>query len=303
MELVKSSVVFDEEQHKYWLGEKELHGITGMLSRQLFPDKYLAVPDDVLQRAAERGAKIHKACELVDELGVDHESAEAVNYKRICAANGLRYEASEYLVSDNDYFASAIDKVYRVGGDTFILGDIKTTYELDLEYLSWQLSIYAYLFERQNPGAKVVKLCGIWLRRQKSKLAEVERKDDKEIERLLACEKAGLQFTPSCSLPVKGGDELPSQYGEAEEAIIALETQIKALDAERKKLAEFLAEAMKEAGVKTWKSERLRLTIKDDTTRETFDSKAFKEEHPEMYGKYVKYSTVKGSLTIKITEQ
>ena len=26
MELVKSSVVFDEEQHKYWLGEKELHG-------------------------------------------------------------------------------------------------------------------------------------------------------------------------------------------------------------------------------------------------------------------------------------
>lgn len=51
------------------------------------------------------------------------------------------------------------------------------------------------------------------------------------------------------------------------------------------------------------KAERLRLTMRDDATRETFDSKAFKAEHPEMWDKYVKYTTVKGSLTIKITEQ
>ena len=40
IELVKSSVVFNEENHTYMLGEKQLQGITGMISRQLFPDKY-----------------------------------------------------------------------------------------------------------------------------------------------------------------------------------------------------------------------------------------------------------------------
>lgn len=38
------------------LGEKQLQGITGMISRQLFPDKYKDVPDFVLKRAAEKGA-------------------------------------------------------------------------------------------------------------------------------------------------------------------------------------------------------------------------------------------------------
>ena len=58
IELVKSSVVFNEENHTYMLGEKQLQGITGMISRQLFPDKYKDVPDFVLKRAAEKGSLI-----------------------------------------------------------------------------------------------------------------------------------------------------------------------------------------------------------------------------------------------------
>ncbi len=68
------------------------------------------------------------------------------------------------------------------------LGDIKTTASLDREYLSWQLSIYAYLFELQNPLIKVDKLFGIWLRGNKSELVEIERKPDAEVKRLLECE-------------------------------------------------------------------------------------------------------------------
>ena len=40
IELVKSCVVFNEENHTYMLGEKQLQGVTGMIGRQLFPDKY-----------------------------------------------------------------------------------------------------------------------------------------------------------------------------------------------------------------------------------------------------------------------
>ena len=50
IKLVKSPVVFNEENHTYFLGEKQLRGITGMISRQLFPDKYKGVPDHVMRQ-------------------------------------------------------------------------------------------------------------------------------------------------------------------------------------------------------------------------------------------------------------
>ena len=44
MILADSGVVFDKENHTYRLGDKQLWGITGMLSSQLFPEKYDFVP-------------------------------------------------------------------------------------------------------------------------------------------------------------------------------------------------------------------------------------------------------------------
>ena len=60
IKLVKSPVVFNEENHTYFLGEKQLRGITGMISRQLFPDKYKGVPDHVM-RPTRAAVSIHNA--------------------------------------------------------------------------------------------------------------------------------------------------------------------------------------------------------------------------------------------------
>ena len=80
IELVKSSVVFNEENHTYFLGDKQLSGITGMIKRQLFPDKYKEVPQYVLERAAERGTRVHHECQFADITGFKPESQEAMNY-------------------------------------------------------------------------------------------------------------------------------------------------------------------------------------------------------------------------------
>ena len=80
IELVKSSVVFSEENHTYFLGEKQLKGITGMISRQLFPNKYKDIPEYILKRAAEKGSRIHGQCQFADVTGLPPESIEAINY-------------------------------------------------------------------------------------------------------------------------------------------------------------------------------------------------------------------------------
>ena len=199
MKLSHSKVRFDSDTHTYTLDGRELSGITSLLDRQLFKDKYSGIPDEILQKAAERGTLIHQQCEMADE-GFPVVSDEAINYMLLKQKYNLRHEESEYLVSDNENYASCIDKVYRYDDNTFFLGDIKTTYKLNKEYVQWQLSIYAHLFEKQNKGAKVSSIFAIWLRGATHQLVEIERIPDEKVEKLLYCDSHGLQYTEN--LPV-----------------------------------------------------------------------------------------------------
>lgn len=299
IELVKSCVIFNEEDHTYFLGEKQLQGITGMIGRQLFPDKYKAIPEHILKKAAEKGSRIHAQCQFVDTTGFAPESVEAENYLRERTNAGYRAFANEYTVSDNEYFASNIDCVWEKG-DRISLGDIKTTASLDREYLSWQLSIYAYLFEMQNPLIKVDKLFGIWLRGEKSELVEIERKPDEEVKKLLECEIDGEQYQSSALVP--GGDKMliPTQLVNT---IIDIEEQASYISEVQKDYKEKLKTAMREFGVKSWDFGRLRVSYTPSSSSNSFDTKKFQSEHPDLYKKYLKSTTKADSIRITIREE
>lgn len=297
MKLVKSQVIFNQEAHTYMLNGVQLQGITGMLERQLFPRKYESVPEFILNRAAEKGSFVHEVCEMIDELGIIHESTEAQNYIAMKAEHELIHEASEYLVSDNEHFASCIDKVFRDGEDTFSLADIKTTYKLDTEYVRWQLSVYAYLFEKQNEGAKVNKLYAIWLRDEKSELVEVTRIPSDVIVNLLAAEISGLQFNNP--FPVQTNN-LPTEIQEMEAAIIEIAKMEAYWKEQEKMLMDGIMQQMVKSGEYSWKGENISFTRKKDSIRKTFDKDAFERDYPGVYEKYLTDTPVSGSITLKI---
>lgn len=215
IKLNDSGILFDAESHTYCTKDGEvLQGITGRLKERAFPDEYKDVPEDVLQRASCRGTRIHNILELYDEVGfITDECQELQNYMKAQTefpflANHLQ---SEYLITDNKQYASAIDKVY-VENDGVILGDVKTTYHLNEEYVSWQLSIYAYFFNLINPDIEVKKLYALWFREDKYKVVEVERKSIEDVKKLLYTEEA---------LPVTTVDEaMMPDINRAEAAII-----------------------------------------------------------------------------------
>ena len=172
IELKESGVLFNEEEHSYWLGNKELSGITGMLQRQLFPDEFDGIPKHLIQGAADYGAGVHLSCEDFDKNWINDGTQEVIDYIQLCKDYGLVHECSEYTVTDGANWASKIDKVYRVSEDTFSLGDIKTYGQMTpvkLEKARWQLSIYAYFFELMNRKAKIDKLFIIRLRNKMKK--------------------------------------------------------------------------------------------------------------------------------------
>ena len=291
MKLVRSEVEFMPQSHTYLYKGKELSGITSVLKRQLFQDQYSGIPDSVLAKAAERGTMIHQSCELADD-GFEVDLQEAKNYLLLKQKYGLIIEESEYLVSDNEYYASCIDKVYRYDDNTFFLGDIKTTYSLNKEYVMWQLSIYAYLFERQNPGAKVTSVFAIWLRGDTHQLVELSRVPDEEVEKLLYCDSHGLQYTKQ--------ETMPAALSDAELMIVELETKLKALTEQKKSLQDMVMRVMVQGGLYQWKGERVSITRKTATTRKSFDKEAFDMDYPGMYDKYVKETPVSESLLIKV---
>lgn len=287
----KSKVIFNKEDHTYKLGEVFLQGITGILSKHLFQDKYDNVPDFVLQRAASRGTFIHECCELVDTLGIIPDSIEAQNYIKLKEKHSLTTISNEYIVSDEQHFASAIDVVLS----DYSLADIKTTAKFDNDYVSWQLSIYAYLFELQNPELKANKLYGIWLRNDTAELIEVEKKPKELIKELLRCEVEGELFVSPLEKITA-----PSRIYEVEKFLIDLDTQAKEIEAKRKELLEGILKEMEKANVDKWETEKIRLTRRKATTSERFDSKAFKEFNPDLYQQFMKVSPVKSSITLKV---
>lgn len=298
--LKKSKVVFYPATHTYVTPDgRMLDGITGMISRQLFPSKYDGVDEETMRNAAERGSFIHSVCELVDSLNIEHESPEAMGYKELKDTYGLRHEESEYLVSDNVHFASCIDKVYRDGESTFTLADIKTTYKLDKEYVRWQLSIYAYLFERQNPGAKVLHLYAIWLRGERHELVEVERIPDDVVVSLMEHEVGGEQFTNPYA-PSVTDTSLPEKYAAMEDAIAEIDRQYKYWSEKKKELADGVKFEMQNTGVSKWVGDRVSFTRKEDSEREDFDKKRFAADHPDLYKAYLIKTKVSGSVILKV---
>ena len=190
--LKQSPVCFNEVDHTYNLMGQSLSGVTSLLHRTLFADKYRGIDKSVLAKAAAYGHNIHEQIELVDTLGVESTTPAVQAYVEMRDALGLKVLANEYLVSDEEYIASSIDITF----EDFTLADVKTTSRLDMEYLSWQLSIYAHLFERQNPTLRVPRLLAIWLPKPqygKPNIIEVPRKSDDAVKVLISWDKSITQ--------------------------------------------------------------------------------------------------------------
>lgn len=292
--LNQSPVIFNELDHTYTLDDKSLNGVTSILNRQLFADKYSGISDEVLNKAAEYGKGVHESIELYDSLGIGEDEEAVKSYIKLCQKEGLTRLDNEYLISDNDYVASSIDVVF----DDCSLADIKTTSHLDEEYVSWQLSIYAYLFEKQNPDLQANRLLAIWLpkpRYGKPRIVEVPRKPVSEVIRLIEADKAGQQYVPS----VAASTEITIANDVVQE-VIRIERDLKELKDKQTELREGLLKQMQDHNIKSFKTDGLSLTRKLATTKTSLDSKMLQEKYPEIYNECLKTSEVKESLLIKI---
>lgn len=300
IELKQSDVVFYENTHTYFTPDgKRLSGVTSLLSRQLFQHKYDGIPKQTLEMAARRGSELHEAIEFLDSIGGTADTEELQWYEKMKAELNLTPLANEYLVSDNDSIASSIDMVYA----DLTIADAKTTSRLDKEYLSWQLSIYAYLFEMQNPGLKVKRLLAFWFPKPvygKKSVVEIQRIDDSLVRELILADKEGRQFVlPNSLVKSESQMSLPGSESAIEEVCNIIKN-MKEAESRVKQLKEGLLSLMRENGCKSFVNDMLSLTRVEERVQNKFDAKAFERDYPDLYKQYLSETKVKESLTIKL---
>lgn len=290
IKLAQSPVKFFSETHKYFLGEKELQGITPIISR-VYPNTYAGVSDEVLQNAAIKGSLMHETIELFDEMGIESDLKELKSYKQVISDNNLKVIASEYIVSDEDRYATAIDKVMEDNDGNVIIVDLKRTYKIHNENVRLQLSICKYLFEMQNKDLKVSRMYVLRLRDDEKDFVEINPVSNKFLNEVL--EKNGDVILP-CE------EKYPSELQDAEEKIFSIQRSIKELKEKQEILNKGLYDIMDKNGIKSWEGEKVKITRVLPQVKRSFDSSAFKREHADLYERYVKDAEISGSIRITI---
>lgn len=294
MKLNQSRVQFDAATHTYHLDGVVLQGITGTLIKRAFPDKYKDIDPEVLAEAARKGHELHEAIQNFDRFGIVSDDERVRNYAELKQGSGLVTVENEYLVSDNEHYASSIDVVLEnVTGDV-VLVDIKTTYTLDRASTALQLSIYKRWFEQQNEGVKVSSICALWLPNRDHTICELVELSPVSAEVIDALIEADLNDDPFIYTSVpQGYDELEYEYrryakmkAEAEQGIEQVKTR--------------LMELMKQENLQTIKSGYYTVSYIPEKVGKRFDSTLFKSENKDLYNKYMKDSVT--AAQVRFTE-
>ena len=292
-------VTFIEESHQYFIGKKELKGVTGTLIKKAFPDTYKNILESVLMKAAERGGLIHNTFETfcsifdADLKQYPNPTEELLAFHSMLVAYDLHYVASEYLVTDGENFASAIDGIFADKEGNIYLVDYKTTATLHYDNVSLQLSIYAKWFEEQNPDLKVKEIVCMWFKNGQSKFQPLPRVSDWQIDDLI-----NAYLTDDAEYQYKV--EVPEQFSALEQEFRLITARMDALKIKQDDLKEQIMKMMEANKQKSIKTNIGSYSYVESTTKRTLDMKLFKEKYPNAYEKLTKVSISKPSIRIKL---
>ena len=180
-------IEFIKDQHLYLVDGILVPSVTQIL-QLIFPNKYKNVDKTILNKKAGFGTEGHSIIEKLDvsDINIAKNQALAIKNKdlEVCIREYLRLVEKhkieplehEKMVSYKYLFCGTLDLIANIEG-TRSLCDIKFTAELDKEYLSWQLGMYALALNETFE-----KYYCIWLpKKELGQLVEIKPKTKEEM--------------------------------------------------------------------------------------------------------------------------
>ena len=298
-------MVFTKDPHQYIRdGTKELVGVTTLLKKHGLSPDYSNISKEVLDHAADMGTQAHQAIEDYINGKAMPEIPLVKSFRKL----GLDIIATEYLVTDFDVVASSIDLVAKVDDTTVDLIDMKRTSTVHKDSVSWQVSIYAYLFEKLNPTIRVRNLYCLPIKKGNADdilkdkcqpLVELQRISEWEVRALIDNERMGTLFEKH-----EEDDpttELAKTFVQGNyPALAASLKQMKILEKMIEDAKAGILDFMTEHGVESLDLDGISVSYKKPYFSQRFDTKSFRKDYPELAEQYTYSAEVAGSITIKL---
>ncbi len=175
-EIGDNTLEFIPSTHQYLVNGILVPSVTTII-KQKFPNKYKGISQEVLDKASERGTRIHEIIEMYYTANMDDPSCiELRNMKFLQKHFRFEVEKNEVpIIIFNDkgvpICAGRLDLVLKENG-LLGLGDIKTTSTLDREYLAYQLNLYRIGYQ-QCYKEEIHFLKGVHLRESVRKYVDI----------------------------------------------------------------------------------------------------------------------------------
>lgn len=287
-------IKFDETEHKYFDGDKELIPVTKLLKKHgLVPD-YSNVPIDILNAKAERGTLVHKEIETYIKTGEMGFTVECQAFADYIRDNNIKVIASEETVS-NDVAAGTLDLLLDYGDGCLTIADIKTTYTLNELGVSWQESLYKDMHKRK---AEIKKAKALHFDSDGNiHPVDIELRSQEEVDKLFDCERNGKKYIFSAIALDSNQIELIREASSIiEKAKLELANAEKQID----NVKQAILEAMENNGIKTFENDYFKITYIAPIEKTSVDTAKLKKELPEIANKYQKTTTQKASVRITL---
>lgn len=124
-----ASLMFFDEAHKYTVDGEEVPSVSE-ITRFMARELYAEVNQLALDKAADRGTKVHKATEALDKFGSVEIEDDLIGYVKAYVSfvkdNSPSWEKIEWPVHNEKLYAGTIDRYGTIGEKKGIV-DLKTT--------------------------------------------------------------------------------------------------------------------------------------------------------------------------------
>lgn len=289
-------ISFDEKKHEYTKDKVEIVANVTKILGFVYGTGLENAPEYFVKRASTKGSIFHKEVDNYHETGELGKTNEFFVWKKWfdAAFKDKPFDSEKIIYATTPYgaFAGTVD--FLCDGWLYDWKTSKTATKQQVKKWQMQLSFYTYALRQMgyaiNEPAKILHITDTY------KVINVDYLGDAFVEETMRLYQAGEKAQEKAEM----AHELQTVSATDMQVLEDILFQIKALETVVNSYKEKIKEEMERRGILNLQIGKVKMTYVAGTIRQTFDSKAFKQDDPDLYAIYLKDTQVKPSVRITV---
>lgn len=288
-------ISFDEEKHVYTDELGTIYPNPTSIIGKVYGTGLENAPSYFVERAANKGHFHHGEFDTYLKTGKQGESPEFKAWHEwfsLYSQPFTKYESEKIVFANTPHGAFAGTLDFYGNGFIYDWKTCKTANRQQVKKWQMQLSFYCYAMRQMgyevNEPLKIVHVNGNEL-----EVINVDYLGDAFVEETMRLYKEGAK-------PETPVQELQTVSKTDMQVLEDVLMQIKALEAVANNYREKIKEEMEQRGILNLQIGKVKIAYVGESTRKSFDSKAFKADHNDLYLQYIKESTVKPTVRVSV---